>query len=188
MIIYQLKHRLFSLFIRMRKNSFWNILWIDVHLLSTVVSNGGFHHISLYSRILEPWYQMVVFTTSLSILVYWNRGIKWWFSPHLSLFSYIRWIQRPPMWVNISTYLINFCQQYFPVVNIHTILTWGFQPYWGFSTQTEARYTASFCFWCGHWLPSSCNIACLQLLNCFWCSRGHKSYSCIIPEPWPWQG
>ena len=150
------------------------IKWWFSHLalfsyIGTVVSNGGFHHISLYSRILEPWYQMVVFTTSLSILVYCMNPKAPNVGEQFNLFD-------------------KLCQQYFLVVNIHTILTWGFQSYWGFSTQTETRYTASFCFWCGHWLPSSCNIACLQLLNCFWCARGHKSYSCITPEPWPWQG
>ena len=60
----------------MRQNSYWNILWIFVHLLSMVATNGG-HQVELCSHIL------MVFTKSSSVLIY------WWCSPSTALFSYI---------------------------------------------------------------------------------------------------
>ena len=59
----------------------------------------------------QSWRQMV-FTKSSSVLIYWTNS--------------------PSMWMNSSSYLINF---------LSTI----------FSGLLAASCTASFCLWCGHW-------------------------------------
>ena len=72
-----------------------------------------------------------------------KRGIKWWCSPRLVLLlNRTRWIQKS---LNVGKQFNLFDKLYVKQNDFDT------------------------CFWCGHWIASSCSITCLQLLNCFWC-------------------
>ena len=168
------KNQIFSLFIPMRINLFWNIIWIFVHLLSSVLSNCGVHKMWLYSRILAES----------------KRLIKLWCPQNVALFPYIGWIQAsyqivvstkcgsiPVYWLNpkvsqcgwtFNLFIKLSVNNIWRVVNIHAILTWWLQLHWVLPTQIVASCTSSFCFWCGHSPASPCSQ---QQLGCCWCAR-----------------